>query len=111
MPLAAGGANVIVVPNFAIGAVLMMRCAELAAPHMDGVEVIELHHDAKRDAPSGTAMHTATAIAEAGRPPGAPRCLPIPPPTSSWPVPAGRRAQAGSHSTRCAFPAWWPTRR
>ena len=48
-----------VAPNFAIGAVLMMRFAELAAPHIDGVEIIELHHDAKLDAPSGTALHTA----------------------------------------------------
>ena len=52
-------------PNFAIGAVLLMRFCELAAPHMDGVEVIELHHDAKRDAPSGTAMQTAAGIAAA----------------------------------------------
>ncbi len=47
-------ANAVVAPNFAIGAVLLMRCAELAAPFMDGVEVVELHHDQKRDAPSGT---------------------------------------------------------
>jgi 4-hydroxy-tetrahydrodipicolinate reductase len=58
-------ANAVVAANFAIGAVLLMRFCELAAPHMDGVEVIELHHDAKRDAPSGTALHTATAIAAA----------------------------------------------
>ena len=61
------GANVIVAANFAIGAVLLMHFAALAAPHMDGVEVIELHHDAKRDAPSGTSIHTATLIAEARR--------------------------------------------
>jgi 4-hydroxy-tetrahydrodipicolinate reductase len=61
----ASTANAIVAANFAIGAVLLMRFCELAAPHMDGVEVIELHHDAKRDAPSGTAMHTAAGIAEA----------------------------------------------
>jgi 4-hydroxy-tetrahydrodipicolinate reductase len=59
------GANAIVAANFAIGAVLLLRFCELAAPHMDGVEVIELHHDAKRDAPSGTARHTAAAIAAA----------------------------------------------
>jgi 4-hydroxy-tetrahydrodipicolinate reductase len=58
-------ANVVIVPNFAIGAVLLLHCARIVAPHMDGVEVIELHHDAKRDAPSGTAMHTAAVIAEA----------------------------------------------
>jgi 4-hydroxy-tetrahydrodipicolinate reductase len=60
-------ANVIVVANFAIGAVLLMHLSRIAAPHMDGVEVIELHHDAKRDAPSGTAMHTVAAIAAARR--------------------------------------------
>src|SRR5579862_2090855 len=58
-------ANAVVAANFAIGAVLLMRFCELAAPHMDGVEVIELHHDAKRDAPSGTALHTAAVIASA----------------------------------------------
>jgi len=61
------GANVIVAANFAIGAVLLMHFAALAAPHMDGVEVIELHHDAKRDAPSGTAVHTAQVIEESRR--------------------------------------------
>jgi 4-hydroxy-tetrahydrodipicolinate reductase len=60
-----GTANAVVAANFAIGAVLLMRFCELAAPHMDGVEVIELHHDAKRDAPSGTARHTAARIAAA----------------------------------------------
>ena len=49
----------LVVPNFAIGAVLMMRFAEAAAPYFDGVEVIELHHETKVDAPSGTAKATA----------------------------------------------------
>ncbi len=62
---AASEGNAIVAANFAIGAVLLMRFSALAAPHMDGVEVIELHHDAKRDAPSGTALHTAQGIAEA----------------------------------------------
>ena len=56
-------ANAIVAPNFALGAALLMRFCELAAPHMDGVEIIELHHDAKIDAPSGTALHIAEAIA------------------------------------------------
>jgi 4-hydroxy-tetrahydrodipicolinate reductase len=54
-----GPTGCIVAPNFAIGAVLMMRFAELAAPWMETAEIIELHHDAKRDAPSGTAMLTA----------------------------------------------------
>jgi len=61
------GANAVLVPNFAIGAVLLEYFCELAAPFMDGVEVIELHHDGKRDAPSGTALHTAARIEEARR--------------------------------------------
>jgi 4-hydroxy-tetrahydrodipicolinate reductase len=59
-------ANVFVAPNFAIGAVLMMRFAAEAAPHMGAAEIIELHHEAKRDAPSGTAKRTAELIREAG---------------------------------------------
>jgi 4-hydroxy-tetrahydrodipicolinate reductase len=61
----AGPANCVVAPNFAIGAVLLMRFAELAAPWFETVEVVELHHDAKLDAPSGTALLTARRIAEA----------------------------------------------
>ena len=55
----------IVAPNFAIGAVLMTRLAALAAPYFDTAEVIELHHDRKVDAPSGTALTTVEAMAEA----------------------------------------------
>lgn len=55
----------IVAPNFAIGAVLMMRFAEMAAPWFETSEIIELHHDAKVDAPSGTAMQTAERMAKA----------------------------------------------
>ena len=58
-------ANCVVAPNFAIGAVLMMRFAELAAPWFAGVEVVELHHDGKLDAPSGTALSTAKRLAAA----------------------------------------------
>jgi 4-hydroxy-tetrahydrodipicolinate reductase len=61
-----GGANVLVVPNFAIGAVLMMRLAAEAARHMPEVEIVELHHDRKLDAPSGTASRTRDLIKEAG---------------------------------------------
>jgi 4-hydroxy-tetrahydrodipicolinate reductase len=59
--------NCLVAPNFAIGAVLMMRFAELAAPFFDSGEIIELHHDAKADAPSGTAMLTAQRMAAASQ--------------------------------------------
>jgi len=58
-------ANVIVAPNFAIGAVLMMRFAAEAAARMPAAEIIELHHDQKLDAPSGTAALTARLMAEA----------------------------------------------
>jgi len=61
-----GSANLFVAPNFAIGAVLMMEAAKLAAPHMPECEIIELHHDGKLDAPSGTAARTAVLIEEAG---------------------------------------------
>lgn len=64
-------ANAFVAPNFAIGAVLMMRFASEAAKHMDSAEIIELHHDGKIDAPSGTAARTAQLMAQAtgGDPP------------------------------------------
>jgi 4-hydroxy-tetrahydrodipicolinate reductase len=57
--------NCLIAPNFAIGAVLMMRFAELAAPWFETGEIIELHHDQKIDAPSGTAMRTAGLMAAA----------------------------------------------
>jgi 4-hydroxy-tetrahydrodipicolinate reductase len=57
--------NCLMAANFAIGAVLMMRFAELAAPFFETAEVIELHHDAKRDAPSGTAIATIGRMAAA----------------------------------------------
>jgi 4-hydroxy-tetrahydrodipicolinate reductase len=57
--------NVFIAPNFAIGAVLMMRFAAEAAPLMVKAEIIELHHDGKVDAPSGTAARTAKLMAEA----------------------------------------------
>jgi 4-hydroxy-tetrahydrodipicolinate reductase len=59
------GSACLIVPNFAISAVLMMRFAEIAAPFFDTAEIIELHHDAKIDAPSGTAVATAERMAAA----------------------------------------------
>ena len=61
------GSNCLVASNFAISAVLMMRFAELAAPYFESVEIIELHHDGKIDAPSGTAVNTAKRIAAASQ--------------------------------------------
>lgn len=61
------GPHCVLAANFSIGAVLMMRCAELCAPYLSGVEIIELHHAAKRDAPSGTSLETLRRIDEARR--------------------------------------------
>lgn len=65
------GCGVLIAPNFSIGAVLMMRFAALAAPHYESVEIVELHHPDKADAPSGTARRTASLVAEARRAAGA----------------------------------------
>ncbi len=63
------GVGVVVAPNFALGAVLMMHLAKLASRYFDYAEIIELHHHLKADAPSGTALSTARAMAEArGKP-------------------------------------------
>jgi 4-hydroxy-tetrahydrodipicolinate reductase len=63
--------GVVVAPNFGIAAVLMMRFAAQAAPHFDSVEIVELHHAGKADAPSGTSRRTAELVSEAraGLPP------------------------------------------
>jgi 4-hydroxy-tetrahydrodipicolinate reductase len=61
----ASTAHAVIVPNFAISAVLMMKFAERAAPYFDSAEIIELHHDEKIDAPSGTAISTAERMATA----------------------------------------------
>jgi 4-hydroxy-tetrahydrodipicolinate reductase len=72
--------GVLVAPNFSIGAILMMRFAAKAAPFYESVEVVELHHPDKADAPSGTARRTAQLIAAARRDAGS---GPIPDATSS----------------------------
>jgi 4-hydroxy-tetrahydrodipicolinate reductase len=64
---ASPGTGVLIAPNFSIGAVLTMKFAQLAAPYFESVEVVELHHPNKVDAPSGTATRTAQLIAEARR--------------------------------------------
>jgi len=90
-----GRANCIMAPNFAIGAVLMMRFAELAAPWFDTVEIIELHHDGKLDAPSGTAGMTARRVSAA---------IERPPPSASGDQPPARGTEAAPgvrvHSVR-----------
>jgi len=62
----AAGANCFVAPNFAIGAVLLMEVSQQIARHMPECEIVELHHDRKLDAPSGTAKRTADLIGAAG---------------------------------------------
>lgn len=59
-----GDNNIIIAPNFALGAVLMMEFSKKAAKYMEDVEIIELHHDQKIDSPSGTSIRTAELISE-----------------------------------------------
>jgi len=74
------GTGVLVAPNFSIGAILMMRFAAEAAPFYESVEIVELHHPDKADAPSGTARRTASLVADARRRAGSD---PIPDATST----------------------------
>ena len=76
----APGTGVLVAPNFSIGAILMMRFAAEAAPFYESVEIVELHHPDKADAPSGTARRTAALVSQARRAAGAD---PIPDATTS----------------------------
>jgi 4-hydroxy-tetrahydrodipicolinate reductase len=97
----APGVGVLVAPNFAIGAVLSMRFAALAARFYDSVEVVELHHPHKADAPSGTAARTAALVAQARREAGLP---PVPDATSTG-LPGARGADVEGvrvHSVRLA---------
>jgi 4-hydroxy-tetrahydrodipicolinate reductase len=83
--------GVVVATNFSIGAVLSERFSAMAAPYFDRVEIIELHHDKKVDAPSGTSLTTATGIAEARRHAGQP---PLTDPTTRHTVDGARGANA-----------------
>jgi 4-hydroxy-tetrahydrodipicolinate reductase len=76
----APGVGVLIAPNFSVGAVLLTRFAAEAAPFFESVEVVELHHPDKADAPSGTARRTAERIAEARREAGLP---PVPDATTT----------------------------
>ena len=91
--------TVLIVPNFSIGAVLMMQFAAQAAPYYESVEVIEMHHPDKVDAPSGTAQRTAELISGARAAAG---CTPMPDATASDPAGARGGAIAGVpvHSVR-----------
>ena len=91
--------GVVVAPNFALGAVLLMRFAREAAPWFESVEIVELHHPDKLDAPSGTASHTAHEIAAARRGAG----LPPAPDATTTAVPGARGADVEGipvHSVR-----------
>ncbi|GLB86090.1 4-hydroxy-tetrahydrodipicolinate reductase [Mycobacterium kiyosense] len=93
------GTCVLIAPNFAIGAVLSMHFAKQAAPYFDSVEVIELHHPHKADAPSGTATRTAKLIAEARKD------LPPNPDATSTSLPGARGADVDGipvHAVRLA---------
>jgi 4-hydroxy-tetrahydrodipicolinate reductase len=91
--------GVLVVPNFSLGAVLMMRFAAQAAPYFESVEIIELHHPGKADAPSGTARRTAEQVAAARRTAG----LPPAPDATTDALPGSRGAEIDGvpvHSVR-----------
>jgi len=93
------GVGVVVAPNFALGAVLLMRFAREAAPWFESVEIVELHHPDKLDAPSGTATHTAQEIAAARRHAG----LPAAPDATTTAAPGARGADVDGvpvHSVR-----------
>lgn len=99
--LAPGSVGVLIAPNFAIGAVLSMRFAELAAKYYDSAEVIELHHPRKLDAPSGTAAHTARLISQARAAAG----VPAMPDATAQEAPGARGTLVGDvrvHSLRIA---------
>jgi 4-hydroxy-tetrahydrodipicolinate reductase len=93
----AADVNCVVAPNFAIGAVLMMRLCALAAPYMDGVEIVELHHGAKVDAPSGTALRTAELLEAAREAAGAGPWAGDPTTTTNLP---GTRGGSGAGGVR-----------
>jgi 4-hydroxy-tetrahydrodipicolinate reductase len=98
---AAPGVRVLIAPNFSVGAVLMMRFAAQAARFFDSAEVIELHHAGKADAPSGTALRTASMIAAARKEAG----LGLPPDATATEVPGARGAAVDGihvHSVRVA---------
>ena len=95
------GGRALVVPNFSVGAVLMMRFAAQAAPFFESAEVIELHHAAKMDAPSGTSSRTAAMISEARATAG----LGAPPDATATAAEGARGTEVGGvhvHSIRLA---------
>jgi 4-hydroxy-tetrahydrodipicolinate reductase len=100
--VSASGVGALIAPNFAIGAVLMMRFAEQAAKYLPDVEIIELHHENKLDSPSGTALMTAQKIAAARS------ASPRPEPSNSIEkIPGGRGANyEGIHLHSVRLPGY-----
>jgi 4-hydroxy-tetrahydrodipicolinate reductase len=95
------GSRALIVPNFSVGAVLMMRFAAQAAPFFESAEVIELHHAGKADAPSGTSSRTASMISEARATAG----LGAPPDATATAAAGARGTEVGGvhvHSVRLA---------
>jgi dihydrodipicolinate reductase len=102
--------GVVIAANYSVGAVLSEKFAAMAAPYFDRVEIIELHHDKKVDAPSGTSIAAAKGIAAARAAAGLPE-MTIRRFDTRCPVRAAPTRSAASRSTRCAYPDSWPTRR
>ena len=100
------GTGAMVIPNFAIGAVLMMKFAAEAAKYMPNVEIIELHHDKKTDAPSGTSIKTAEMIDEARGDTGS-----IGRSRLGAMIRPGERSAVGCRFTACACRGWSRTRK
>lgn len=97
----APGVRVLIVPNFSVGAVLMMRFASLAARFFESAEIVELHHAGKADAPSGTAARTAALVAAARSQAG----MDPPPDATTTALPGARGADVSGvrvHSVRLA---------
>ena len=100
--------RILIVPNFSVGAVLMMRLAAQAARFFPSAEVIEFHHAGKADAPSGTALRTVSMISAARAAAG----LGAPPDATSSALPGPAGPSSGTcGSTRCARPGTWPITR
>ena len=100
------GSNCVIASNFSISAVLMMRFAELAAPYFDSAEIIELHHERKIDAPSGTAVTTAKRMAAASD-----QWIADPTQHEVYPVPGEPPDRREFVCILCACVAWSPTRK
>jgi 4-hydroxy-tetrahydrodipicolinate reductase len=101
-----GGAHAVLAANFSIGAALMMRCGELCAPWVAGVEVVELHHERKRDAPSGTSLETIRRMQASREAAGAGDWAPDPTEKELVAGARGGRAEGGVHVHSVRLPGF-----